>query len=111
MGDYQDRKDIDYLYSLIWDNEHNQLKLLTKEEYDELVSLIKEGYFTKAEVMDLITRIPVGNGNGSGGESVDLSDYVRKDEISVDFDMRLGNPLLNQDWFILDVFLVNNNGS
>ena len=42
MGDYQDRVDIDRLYSLIWDNEANQLSLVKKEEMNILLSEINE---------------------------------------------------------------------
>lgn len=35
---YQDRKDIDRLYQMIWDSDENQLKLAGKEELDYLAS-------------------------------------------------------------------------
>lgn len=42
MGDYQDRIDIDRLYSLIWDSEKNQLSLVKRDEMNTLLSEINE---------------------------------------------------------------------
>lgn len=37
MSDYQDRKDIDKLYDLVWNREANEVNFATKDEYRELV--------------------------------------------------------------------------
>lgn len=41
---YQDRKDIDTLYDLVWDNESEQTQFITREEFDEFKKYIKSNY-------------------------------------------------------------------
>ena len=36
MGSYQDRKDIDRLYHLVWNSESDTLNFVTKEELEEV---------------------------------------------------------------------------
>lgn len=57
--------------------------------------------YTRDEVDEFISEIISGD--------IDLKDYIKKDEFldlfEVDFNMSLGNVLLNDDSFSLDIFL------
>lgn len=58
MSDYQDRKDIDNLYFLIWDREADSLKLATKEELGELSDKLETLYLDESQtrlfVLDIL---------------------------------------------------------
>ena len=54
---YQDRKDIDNLYFLVWDREADSLKLATKEEVEELSNRLSTLYLDESQTRQLILDI------------------------------------------------------
>lgn len=71
MSDYQNRKDIDNLYFMIWDRESNELKLVTKEEFDETLTQ----YYDMNDCDTLFVK--------NGGDMLLSNDF--KESISTDY--------------------------
>lgn len=68
--EYQLRKDIDKIYQKTYDFEEDIWNIYTKDELDKFFD---ETYYDKSEIDVLI---------GSSGGSGDLSEYVKKSDVS-----------------------------
>ena len=54
---YQDRKDIDALFDLVWDNNNNQTQFTTREEFEEFKNYIKSNYSMSAFIDALASNM------------------------------------------------------
>lgn len=54
---YQDRKDIDNLYFMVWDKEKNDLRLATKDELNALSEELHTRYLNNSEITPFIEEI------------------------------------------------------
>ena len=54
---YQDRKDIDALFDLVWDNNNNQTQFTTREEFEEFKKYIKLNYSMSAFIDALASNM------------------------------------------------------
>ena len=68
--EYGLRRDVDELYDLVYDNESNQFKLVTKDDLEEFSLNIDLSHYSKSEVDELIEEIVSGQ--------IDLTNYIKK---------------------------------
>lgn len=83
---YQDRKDIDNLYNLVWDATDNQLKLISKSEFNELKDEVYTNYYPISEVDRLFVKKSSFNLDGIGvsdslGDVMDTLEVDTVDEL------------------------------
>ena len=93
MTDYQDRKDIDNLYDIVYDKETDELNLTKKEDFDGFKNEVDEDYLKKGDAIaqysllghihDYTTETQVADmiDEAIGEQAqVDLQSYLKKED-------------------------------
>ena len=92
--EYNLRKDIDRFKHFL---DLLEAKLTEKGITNLDIVALMDKYYDESDVETLIQQIENGE--------IDLSDYLKKEEVEIDFNYSWGNPLLDEDLITIDIFL------